>query len=299
MLSLAPEMRGDTIPPMRQSQEDEGRGVYGVLMGRDQVIRRREMLASLAVAVSGRAVWAAMSTSRSASRPADTMPWDDPPSDALLGRVIYDGEPPVLTPVDCSADPNCAALYRNNPLLPEDLVVSKAGGLAHVFVSVKQGLDASRKWPVPDRPVILDQKGCLYIPHVFGVLAGQPLEILNSSKINEVPHGYPKRNPEFSFTLPKRGMSKTVVLNEPEAFRIGCDVHPWETAWCHVMAHPFFAVTDAEGRFMIRGLPAGEYALELWHEHATLGTMTKSTRVEAGRAVRLQEVKWTPLHEQQ
>ena len=152
---------------------------------------------------------------------------------------------------------------------------------------------------MPDRPVVLDQKGCLYIPHVFGVMAGQPLQIINSSKINEVPHGYPKRNPEFSFTLPKRGMSKTVVLNEPEAFRIGCDVHPWETAWCHVMAHPFFAVTDAEGRFMIRGLPAGEYALELWHEHATLGTMTKSTRVEAGRAVRLQEVKWTPLHEQQ
>ncbi len=284
---------------MGQGPEDEGRGICGVPMGRGQTIRRREMLAALAAMSSARAVWAAVSTSRPASRPADTIPWNDPPSDALLGRVIFDGPAPVLTPVDCSADPNCAALYRNHPLLPEDLVVSKAGGLAHVFVSVKQGLDASRKWPVPDRPVILDQKGCLYIPHVFGVLAGQPLEILNSSKINEVPHGYPKRNPEFSFTLPKRNMSKTVVLNEPEAFRIGCDVHPWETAWCHVMAHPFFAVTDAEGRFMIRGLPAGEYELELWHEHATLGTMTKSTRVEAGRAVRLREVKWTPLQKQQ
>ena len=268
-------------------------------MGRDQAISRRELLASLAVAVSGPGALAPVSTSRPASRPADTMPWNDPPTDAVLGRVIYDGEPPVLTPVDCSADPNCAALYRHSPLLPEDLVVSKAGGLAHVFVSVKRGLDASRRWPVPDRPVILDQKGCLYIPHVFGVIAGQPLQILNSSKINEVPHGYPKRNPEFSFTLPKRGMSKTVVLNEPEAFRIGCDVHPWETAWCHVMPHPFFAVTDAQGRFMIRGLPAGEYELELWHEHPTLGTMTGSVRVEAGRAVWLEEIRWSPLQQRQ
>ncbi|HPD29605.1 MAG TPA: carboxypeptidase regulatory-like domain-containing protein [Phycisphaerae bacterium] len=284
---------------MRQGQEGEGKGTCDALMGRDQAVSRRELLASLAVAVSARAALAAVGTSRPASRPADTIPWDDPPTDAVLGRVLYDGTPPVLAPVDCSADPNCAALYRHNPLLPEDLVVSKTGGLAHVFVSVKHGLDPGRRWPVPDRPVILDQKGCLYIPHVFGVMAGQPLQILNSSKINEVPHGYPKRNPEFSFTLPKRGMSKTVVLNEPEVFRIGCDVHPWETAWCHVMAHPFFAVTDTEGRFMIRGLPAGEYELELWHEHATLGTLTRSVRIEAGRAAWLEEVRWSPLQQRQ
>lgn len=285
---------------MRQWQQNEGGKALGGLMNQDHMINRREMLAVAAAAVSIRTGWAAMSTSQPASRPAaDTMPWDNPPADAVVGRVIYDGQPPELTPVDCSADPNCATLYRNNPLMPEDLVVSKTGGLAHVFVSVKQGLDASRKWPVPDRPVILDQRGCLYIPHVFGVMAGQPLQILNSSKINEVPHGYPKRNPEFSFTLPKRGMSKTVVLSEPEAFRIACDVHPWETAWCHVMPHPFFAVSDGEGRFMIRGLPAGQYELELWHEHATLGTLSRSARVEASRAVRLEDVKWTPLRKQQ
>ncbi|MGQ9649349.1 MAG: carboxypeptidase regulatory-like domain-containing protein [Phycisphaerae bacterium] len=284
---------------MRQGQQDASKNTCDLPMGRDQAISRRELLVSLAVAVSGPGALAPISTSRPASRPADTMRWNDPPTDAVLGRVIYDGEPPVLTPVDCSADPNCAALYRHSPLLPEDLVVSQTGGLAHVFVSVKRGLDASRSWPVPDRPVILDQKGCLYIPHVFGVMAGQPLQILNSSKINEVPHGYPKRNPEFSFTLPKRGMSKTVVLNEPEAFRIGCDVHPWETAWCHVMPHPFFAVTDTQGRFMIRGLPAGEYELGLWHEHPTLGTMTGSVRVEAGRAVGLEEIRWSPLQQRQ
>ena len=208
--------------------------------------------------------------------------------------MLFEGKAPSLVPVDCSADPNCAALYKSEPLLPEDLVVSRGGGLAHVFVSVKQGLEAGRKWPVPERPVVLDQKGCRYIPHVFGVMAGQPLQIINSSKINEVPHGYPRRSPEFSFTLAKRGMSKTVVLNEPEAFRIGCDVHPWEVAWCHVMAHPFFAVTDAEGRYIIRGLPAGQYELEFWHEHETLGLRTLAVRMEEARATRLDDLKWPP-----
>lgn len=263
------------------------------------MIGRRELLWSvLAGSTALRASLAEKTATQPASRPA-TLPWDNPPTDAVLGRVLFDGPPPVLTPVDCSADPNCAALYRHQPLMPEDLVVGGTGGLAHVFISVRKGLDPGRKWPVPEKPVILDQKGCLYIPHIFGVMAGQPLQIVNSSKINEVPHGYPKRNPEFSFTLPKRGMSKTVVLNEPEAFRIGCDVHPWETAWCHVVTSPFFAVTDTEGRFMVRGLPPGEYELELWHEHALLGTLTRLVRVEAGRPARLAEVKWTPSQKQQ
>lgn len=212
----------------------------------------------------------------------------------MLGRVFFEGQAPAPVPVDCSADPNCAALYRNEPLLAEDLVVGQGGGLANVFVVVKRGLQAGRRWPVPQQPVILDQKGCRYIPHVFGVMAGQPLQIVNSSKINEVPHGYPRRSPEFSFTLPKRGMSKTVVLGEPETFRIACDVHPWETAWCHVVDHPFHAVTDIEGRFMIRGLAPGEYELELRHEQAVLGLRTLMVRVEAARAVRIDDVKWPP-----
>jgi len=161
-------------------------------------------------------------------------------------------------------------------------------------VSVKSGLDRSRKWPVPAEPVVLDQSGCRYLPHVFAVRAGQPLTILNSSKINEVPHGYPARNPEFSFTLPKRGMKKTIVLAECESFKIKCDVHPWELAWCHVMAHPFHAVTNADGRFTINGLDPGEYELEFWHEHWSLGTKTAGIRVQDNKPTRLENVTFKP-----
>jgi len=213
----------------------------------------------------------------------------------VVGRVLYDGQPPEPAIIDCSVDPHCALLYRKMPLTEESLLVGKRRELQNVFVSVKKGLRKQAKWPIPAKPVVLDQKGCQYIPHVFGVMAGQPLEIVNSSKINEVPHGIPERNEEFSFTLARKGMKKRVVLTEPEAFKILCDVHPWETAWCHVMEHPFYATTDEFGRFMIRGLRPGEYEIEFWHEHWSLGIHTKAIKVEAGKPTRMADVSFKPL----
>ena len=218
---------------------------------------------------------------------------NEPPG-SVIGCVLYEGVPPEPEVIDCSADPQCAQLYRKKPLIQEVLLVSKEGRLQNVFVSVKRGLGKEKKWSIPARPVVLDQKGCRYLPHVFGVMAGQPLEIRNSSKINEVPHGYPTRNPEFSFSLPKRGMKKTILLTEPEAFKIKCDVHPWESACCHVMVHPFYTVTDAAGQFVIRGLGPGEYELEFWHEHWSLVAQTKRITVGADKPLRLDDVTFKP-----
>ena len=86
-------------------------------------------------------------------------------------------------------------------------------------------------------------------------------------------------------------------IAEPEAFKIKCDVHPWETAWCHVMSHPFHSVSDAEGRFMIGGLAPGEYQLEFRHEHWTMVTQTMTIRVDADKPLRLDDVKFTPVED--
>ena len=262
---------------------------------------RREFLAIAAAATTGMAFTGSRRVlgEESTTKPggAASAPALNPPPGTVIGRTLYDGEPPVPEPIDCSADPQCAQLYRKEPLTREVLLVDKQHRLQNVFVSVVNGLPKDRKWPVPEKPVVLDQKGCLYIPHVFAVRAGQPLEIINSSKIHEVPHGRPKINPEFSFSLPKRGMKKTLVLTEPEAFKIKCDVHPWETAWCHVMSHPFHSVSDAEGRFMIGGLAPGEYQLEFRHEHWTMVTQTMTIRVDADKPLRLDDVKFTPVED--
>ena len=143
---------------------------------------------------------------------------------------------------------------------------------------------------VPSVPVAIHEN-CWFAPHVVGVMAGQPLEFSNRSKTLEVPHGMTKRNKEFSFYI-REGMTKQVVLKYPETFRLLCDVHPWELAYCHVMSHPFFAVSDARGRAAIPGLPPGEYQLRFWHER--LGTLTRPVRIEAGKTTKLDDVIFKP-----
>ena len=208
------------------------------------------------------------------------------PADSVVVKVAFDGQPPERAVLDCGSDPVCARLFKKQPLRDETVVVGTDGGLQNVFVYVAQGL-AERKWKVPDRPVILDQN-CRYIPHVFGLMAGQPLQITNGSSTLEVPHLLPAENQEESFKL-VAGASKTITLPRPEmGIRLKCDVHPWELAYCHVLSHPFYAVTDAHGKCALKALEPGEYELSFWHEK--LGSFNRRIRIEAGKAVLLEEL---------
>ena len=76
-------------------------------------------------------------------------------------------------------------------------------------------------------------------------------------------------------------MTTSKVFDQPEiGVQIRCDVHFWMAAYLHILSHPFFAVTGDDGSFTIKGLPAGTYAVELWHEK--LGTQTQSITVANG-----------------
>ena len=152
-------------------------------------------------------------------------------------------------------------------------------GLKNVFVYVKDGL-GNRRLRTPKTPVVLDQEGCRYMPHVFGVQVGQPLEIRNSDPTLHNVHAVPKINEEFNFGQPIKGMKSTGAFDKPEvmvSFR--CDVHGWMNAYASVVTHPFFAVSKNDGTFEIKGLPAGTYTIEAWHER--LGTQTQKVTVSA------------------
>ena len=151
-------------------------------------------------------------------------------------------------------------------------MVGPGNGLQNAFVYVKDGL-GDRTFQAPKTPVVLDQRGCKYIPHVFGAQVGQPVIILNSDPTLHNVHAVPKANTEFNFGQSIKGMKTTRMFDKPEVmvpFR--CDVHGWMAAYGGIVSHPFFAVTKADGSFEIKGLPAGTYTLEVWHErlgHAT------------------------------
>lgn len=203
-----------------------------------------------------------------------------PPPEAgnVTGRIVYEGTAPTPRVVRMTSDPLCMA--EGQTVLSEVLVVGPDNGLQNVFVYLKDGL-GDYAYPVPTTPVVLDQQGCRYLPHVFGVQVGQPVEIVNSDSTFHNVHAIPKVNREFNFGQHTQGARTTRIFDQPEVmvpFR--CDVHGWMNSYAGVLPHPFFTVSQADGTFEIAGLPEGTYTIEAWHEQ--LGTQTQTVTIESG-----------------
>jgi plastocyanin len=195
----------------------------------------------------------------------------------IAGTVRFEGTPPKPRPVRMEADPLCVPVGKG--VVFETLLVGTGGGVQNAFVYVKSGL-ANKTFPAPTKPVSIDQKGCRYTPHVFGVQVGQPLSIHNSDPAVHNVNAIAKVNKGFNLIQPKGVPSSTKTFEKPEIMvPIRCDVHSWMTAWAGVVNHPFFAVSETDGRFTIAGLPAGKYTLEAWHEE--LGTQTQEVVLDA------------------
>ncbi len=197
---------------------------------------------------------------------------------SISGTIVYEGKVPKLRPIPMDADPICASEHTETVRL-EILVLGEGQTLANVFVHVKGGLP-EKVYPSPANPVVIDQVGCIYSPHVFGIRVGQPLDMLNSDATLHNIRAMPKVNRVFNIAMPKGKRTRRKVFNKEEfMFPIKCDVHPWMGAWCAVMSHPFFDTTGIDGKFTIEGLEAGTYEIEAWHER--LGTRTAIVSVTA------------------
>jgi plastocyanin len=162
------------------------------------------------------------------------------------------------------ADAYCKAAHAT-PVYTQEVEINQNGTLKDVFVYVKEGVTGN--YPAPTTPVELDQEGCQYHPHIFGIQAGQPLKIVNSDGTLHNIHALPKTNAEFNIGQPFKGMSTLKTFEKPEMpVRFKCDVHKWMGAYVGVMSHPFFSVTNDQGTFEIKNLPPGTYTIEAWQE---------------------------------
>jgi plastocyanin len=212
-----------------------------------------------------------------ATAPAPAAPL--PGASTITGSIKFEGTAPTPRVVRMDSDPLCMV---EGPGTSEVLVVGPGNGVQNTFVYVKDGL-GDRTFPAPQTPVVLDQKGCKYSPHVFGAQVGQPVTVVNSDPTLHNIHAVPKTNDEFNFGQAVKGMKTTRLFNKPEVmvpFR--CDVHGWMASYAGILPHPYFAVSKADGSFEIRGLPAGTYTVEAWHER--LGTQTQKVTVDGKSA---------------
>lgn len=186
-------------------------------------------------------------------------------------------------PLDLASDAACA---RKNSRAVSEEVVTQNGKLQNVFLFIKDGQTADGKqinnlaFPVPATEVKVDQNGCVYVPHVVGVQAGQKVAFTNSDATVHNVNAQPNTNPQFNQTQAAGQAPIVKSFCQPEqAIKVKCNQHGWMTGWVNVMRHPFFAVSDAAGAFTIKGLPAGQYTLVAWHEK--LGEKTLAVTVSA------------------
>jgi plastocyanin len=200
----------------------------------------------------------------------------------LKGTIKFSGKAPAMREIKMNGDRNCAQMHHG-PVYSEDVIVNKNGTLKNVFVYLKEGVKG--KYPVPSSPVVLTQEGCMYHPHIFGIQVGQPLEIVNDDPTLHNIHALPKENIPFNVGQPLKGMKTTKSFDKPEVMvKFKCDVHNWMSAYCGVLDHPFFAVSDENGNFDIKNVPPGTYTVEAWHEKYGVQDM-KVTVTAKGAAV--------------
>jgi plastocyanin len=222
----------------------------------------------------------ATSTAPSASAPAaSTTPMG---SASISGSVTFTGTAPARARI--RQDRECSAL-NEEAVTSETVVVNDNGTLKNVFIYVKDGL-GEYNFAVPTEPVVMDQAGCMYKPHVFGIQVGQTMKILNSDPLLHNLHTLPEKNRSANFAMPKQGDERDQSFRVAEVMmKIKCDVHPWMSSYAGIVDHPFYSVSDESGVFDLSQLPAGTYEIEAWHEE--YGVATQTVTVTDGEQVAL------------
>jgi plastocyanin len=204
---------------------------------------------------------------------------------SISGTVKIKGETKKRKKIKMDADPKCAAMHAEAPMM-DDIVVDGNGNVQWAMVYVKKGAEGKKPTDAPAAAVI-NQVGCHYEPHVLGIVVGQDLTVKNSDDLLHNIHALPFSNKEFNFGQPSKGLEEKKQFTTPEfnpPVKVKCDVHPWMSAWIGVFDHGFFAVSGADGKYAIPGgLPDGAYTVEVWHEGYK--SVSSEVTVKGGAAV--------------
>jgi plastocyanin len=189
----------------------------------------------------------------------------------IKGNVRYTGAPVERKKLPVTIDQYICGKEKD----AEELVLSPANGIRNAVVSL-QNPPPGTKWASNDSSVTMDQKQCAFVPRVIIVPVGGTVEFLNSDRLLHNVKSAGKENPPFNRAQP-HARSISFKFKKPEILRVDCDLHSWMRGWVVVAEHPFYAVTNERGEFILDNVPPGKYSLQVWQE--SLGTVTQEVVV--------------------
>jgi plastocyanin len=226
-------------------------------------------------------------TEETTEQPAETTtaaqptPIDQATVGEVTGKVSFDGAKPKPHRIMMDQDPVCVKKH-NGPVFAEDDVVNSNNTLPNVFVYVKAGAE-KYVFATPSDPVTLDQDGCMYKPHVLGLMVGQTLNIVSSDATTHNIHPMPKDNREWNMSQPPGAAPIAQKFAREEVMiPVKCNQHPWMRAYVGVLKTPFYAVTSSDGTYTIKGLPPGDYTIGAWTAVGGGDGQTQEQKVTVG-----------------
>jgi hypothetical protein len=183
-------------------------------------------------------------------------------SGTIEGKVTYTGTPPKMKPIDMSKEPACAKMYSSPPL-SQTVVTGPGNALQYVVVYISAGETSPAH---SDDTARLDQKGCMYVPHVVPLQTGQVMQIYSDDPLSHNIHPLAKTNPEWNKAQPASSRPIVTAWDKPEFIEVKCNIHPWMHTYFAVLKTSHYAVTDNKGSFNLKGLAPGTYTVTAWHE---------------------------------
>jgi hypothetical protein len=196
----------------------------------------------------------------------------------IKGRVVFDGTPPEAKTLRVDKNPEVCA---KTPLKSERLVVDEASkGVRYALVYIPR---PTKKNPeavsaASQATVEFDQQQCTFKPHAVALMKGAKVVLKSSDPVNHNVNAHLKVNPPYNKVLPEgEAITLEGLAAERQPAEVTCDIHSWMKAYWLIIDSPYFAVTDAQGNFEIKDVPAGAQKLVVWHEAVAQNFVTASS----------------------
>ena len=173
----------------------------------------------------------------------------------------------------------------------EKYLISAERRIKNVVVYI-DAIEAGK--PIPSEPVTVTNVKCAFVPHVGIGFEGNSFTALNDDPLFHIFHISTSINGKhlFSIGLHERGLKVSKPLTKTGITEITCDVHPWMHGYVYIFHHPYAAVTNEKGEFVIKDIPPGSYTVGAWHE--ALGKLRQeNVRINSGETSRIKlEYNW-------